>query len=430
MERTYIKDLKEKLGEHVKVNAHVEKIIKVKSVAFIIIRDISGRVQVVVDKDKFEQEIKDLRVGSSLSVVGEVTKSEKQLEIAAHELKAVSTFTDKLPIDMLGKTNTSFEKQLDWRYLQLRDEKHAFVFKIQTLLEHSFREFFIKNDFIEIHTPKIVGSASESGAEVFSIDYFGRVGYLAQSPQFYKQMAMSAGFDKVFEIAPAFRADRAKTAVHATEFTSIDVELSWIEDHLEVMKLEEELIRYGLSKVKEIYGEEIKRIFDKEIVMPDSPIPIIALDEAIKIVIEMGHSDYHSLDGDLDNEAQKLICEYTLKEYGSEFTFIDKYPFASRAFYTMKCEDDPRLSKGFDLIWRGVEITSGAKREHRYDKIKEQALEKGLKDIDFYLDFFKYGSVPHGGFAIGLARFLMIMLDLSSIKETTFIHRSINKIKP
>ena len=431
MKRVLIKELDKYIDRKVIVRGFIEKKVKLKSVMFLNVKDTSGKVQVIVDIEKFSDMLIDLKEGVSIEFVCEVVEGKNGIELIMFEIKYLGKLYGDLPIDISGKTLTSFEKELDWRYLQLRNLKYTLIFKIETTLQKAFRDFLIKKNFIEIHTPKILGSASESGAEVFELDYFGQRAYLAQSPQFFKQMAMSAGFDKVFEIAPCFRADRSKTSVHSTEFIGLDVEISWIKSHRDVMKLEEEMIKYGLKEVKKKYDKEIKDILGVDIRSIDGKIPIIELDEAIKIVTQMGHSDYKALNGDLDTQAQKLICDYTSKKYGSDFVFIEKYPYVSRPFYTMIDDKEKRLSKSFDLLWKGVEITSGSQREHRFEVLKDQIEKRGgKKEMDFYIDFFKFGSVPHGGFGLGLARFLMVMLDLETIKQATFLYRSKNRIMP
>ena len=303
------------------------------------------------------------------------------------------------------------------------------MFKVQTCLINAMREFVIKNNFIEIHTPKIIGTASESGSEVFELKYFDKKAYLAQSPQFYKQMALASGFDKVFEIAPAFRAENSNSYRHTTEFTSFDIEISYIDSFEDVMNLEEDLLISGLTAVKEQYGEEIKKLFNVDVIVPTKPFPRIKLEELYgklkdKYNFEVNFEDV----GDMNAEAEKLASKYIKEKYGHEFVFITDFSTKKRAFYHMRKNNIPQ---GYDLIWKGCEITTGAQREHCYEMLQNQALEKGLdKDIKFYLEFFKYGCPPHGGFAIGIDRLTMLLLETNSLKETMFIFRGPNRIEP
>jgi len=294
------------------------------------------------------------------------------------------------------------------------------------------REFWIREGFIEIHSPKFMGSASESGAELFTVQYFDRNAYLAQSPQFYKQMAMAAGFDKVFEIGPVFRANPSMTSRHDTEFTSVDVEISWINSHEDVMSFEERWIRYVLEAVKAQYGGAIKETFGVEIVIPELPFPRVPMTEAYQIVTASGHTIDRGTKGDLDPEGERRLYAHFQKECGHEFVFVTDYPISVRPFYHMRHDHNPALTKSFDLLWKGLEQTTGAQREHRYDRLIAQAQEKGLntEPIHHYLDCFRFGMPPHGGFGFGLTRMLMNMLGLKNVREATYLYRGMNRLAP
>ena len=272
-----------------------------------------------------------------------------------------------------------------------------------------------------------MGAPSESGAELFSLDHFGQKAFLAQSPQFYKQMAMSAGFEKIFEINPVFRANPSHTSRHDTEFTMIDMEISFIDSHDDVMKTEEDWIHYFIGRIKDEFGDKIKEVFEQEVVVPIVPFPRIPMEEAQSLVRNKGYKG--PLD-DLDADGEKLIFEIVKEKYNHEFVFITDYPYSARPFYHMKKENG--LTKSFDLIWKGVEVTTGAQREHRHDILKEQAIEKNIKLdlIQDYLSFFKYGCPPHGGFAISPTRFLMLMLGLKNVREVTFLPRDTDRLTP
>ena len=301
--------------------------------------------------------------------------------------------------------------------------------QIESTMIQAMREYLYEQDFTEIHTPKLIGAASESGSEVFEVKYFDRKAYLAQSPQFYKQMAMSAGMSKIFEVAPAFRAENSNTNRHATEFTSFDLEFSYIDSYEDVMDLEEDLLIAGLTKVKEKYGDKIKELFDKEVIIPSKPFPRIKLQDLYKELHEKYNFDIPTEDiGDMNAEAEKLTYKLAQEKYNSEFMFVVGYAATKRPFYHMR--DENGVLQGYDLIWRGTEITSGAQREHRYEELVKNAKEKGLgEDVKFYLQFFKYGCPPHGGFAIGVDRLTMLLLGLT-IKNTQFVFRGPNRLEP
>jgi aspartyl-tRNA synthetase len=336
-----------------------------------------------------------------------------------------------IPIDPDGPVEPNSEVRLNWRFLDLRRPEIALIFQVQTALEHAMREYWIKEGFLEIHSPKLMGSPSEGGAEVFPFEYFGRTAYLAQSPQFYKQMAMAAGFDRVFEIGPVFRADPSFTARHATEFTGLDMEMSWIDSHEDVMAFEERWLVYSLEQVKQEYGDSIRETFGIEVSVPAVPFPRVSMQEAREIIAGKGHVIPLER-GDLDPPGERLIAEYAMERFGHEFVFVTDYPVDVRPFYHMRYVDTPHVTKSFDLLWRGIEVTTGAQREHRYDVLVAQAREKGLslEPIQFYLDFFKYGCPPHGGFGAGLARMLMVLLNQSNIREVTFLFRGPTRLHP
>ncbi|HET6947337.1 MAG TPA: aspartate--tRNA(Asn) ligase, partial [bacterium] len=354
------------------------------------------------------------------------------VEIQIRSLRVEATAEPLLPLDPSGPTDPNPEVQANWRYLDLRRPKNLLIFKVQTAAEQAMREFWIREGFLEIHSPKLMGSPSEGGAELFSLEYFGRPAYLAQSPQFYKQMAMAAGFDRVFEIGPVFRADPSFTTRHSTEFTGLDMEMSWVNSHEDVMVSEERWLRYVLDQVSAQFGGAVRDMFRTEIMVPEVPFPRIPMAQAQEIVRRRGHVPSAERKGDLDPTGERLVGEYAAEEFGHEFVFVTDYPAEVRAFYHMRHEADPTTTKSFDLLWKGVEVTTGAQREHRYDVLARQARERGLslEPMQFYLDFFRFGCPPHGGFGAGLARMLMVLLGLPNLREATFLFRGPTRLSP
>ena len=431
-----INELKDN-NSKVTVNGFVDKIRNLQYVQFVILRDTTGKVQITIEKNEENKElveiIDNLKEESTIKVTGTLMLNEKiklnGMEIIPDEIEVTSTCTEDLPINYKDPNSSNIDTRLNYRFLDLRNEKNLLMFKVQTCFVNAMRDYVVKNNFIEIHTPKLIGAASESGSEVFELKYFDRKAYLAQSPQFYKQMALASGFERVFEIAPAFRAENSNSYRHATEFTSFDIEFSYINSYEDVMNFEEDLLIAGLSKVKEQYGEEIKKIFNVDINVPTKPFPRVKLEDLYKELEEKYnfHMDFEDV-GDMNNESEKLASQLIKEKYGHEFVFITDFSANKRAFYHMRKDGVPQ---GYDLIWKGCEITTGAQREHRYDILKKQAEEKGLgEDIKFYMDFFKYGCPPHGGFALGIDRLTMLMLETGSLKETMFIFRGPNRIEP
>ena len=419
----------------VTIGGWVETLRDQKRIQFIIIRDESGSVQVTyprpADEDDLADLVSSLSSGSFVEVSGNLKHDERVklggIEILLTDLKIVTRANPDSPI----AEDTSIDKRLDWRFLDLRRPELNLMMRVQTTIEQAWRELWLENDFIEIHSPKLMGSPSESHAELFKLEYFETHAYLAKSPQFYKQMAMTAGLGKVFEIGPVFRADPSFTSRHATEFVSVDMEMSFIDSHEDVMQFQERLLVKAIQAVKDKHGEEIEKLYGFEVKVPALPFPRIPLADAHAIVEARGYKVPRA-DGDLDPEGERQIAAHVAEAFDHEFVFLTDYPKNIRPFYHMRHEDNPALTKSYDLIWKGTEITTGAQREHRIDILEQQVLDKGLEleGLNFYLDFFRYGAPAHGGFGMGLTRVVMLLLDLPNIREASFLFRGPNRLQP
>jgi len=437
MERVHISEIKKYVGQQVKIAGFVQIIRDQGSIKFLIIRDISGIIQVVITKASAEAmaTAESLSLESVVEIIG-LAKEEKQapdgIEIAAENISVLSLASPELPIPVneKGQEETDIQKRLDWRWLDLRKPEKSLIFKVWTLMEQSFREYWTQNGYIEIHSPKFMSTPSESGAELFEVKYFDRKAYLAQSPQFYKQMAIAAGFEQVFEIGPVFRANQSFTSRHDTEFTGYDSEISFIESHQEVMQEESKIIQYILKRIKERYGKEILALYGRDLIVPAIPFPQVTMEQAKEILKKLGIPS--EKDGDLSPEEERKLSEYIMEKEGHEFVFVTEYPIEVRPFYHMRLKENPKLTKSFDLLWNGLEITTGAQREHRYDILVTQAEEKGLRlePIQFYLNFFKYGCPPHGGFGLGPSRMLMKMFNVGNVREVTYLYRGVKRLEP
>ena len=430
MERTYIKDLHEHVGQSVKVCGFVQTVRKQGGIMFLILRDVTGTIQTVVlkaDTEVFEEAGK-LSLESVVEIEGNV-KEEKQapggFEMKADKIIVLSHAEPELPIPIVeekGGEDTDVTKRLDWRCIDLRKEKNLKIFKVWTELEKGFRKYFDENRYLQIYTPSFMGTASETGADVFVVKYFEKQAYLAQSPQFYKQMAMASGFEKVFIMGPVFRAEPSFTSRHMTEFTGWDFEISYINSHDDVMAEEERLLAAGFKQLKEKLGLDIE--------VPLFPFPKMTMEEAKKKLKDAGVKSGKKWD--LTGEDEIALCEIVKKETGHDFVWVTDWPIESRPFYHMRYEDKPSLTKSFDLLYRGVEVTTGAQREHRYEILKKQAVEKGMnpKVLEDYLNFFRYGCPPHGGVGMGPGRLIMKILNLPSVKEATFLPRDVKRLRP
>lgn len=441
MERTTIAQVPARIGQPVRIQGFVHVVRDQKAIQFLVVRDRTGQVQVVVERKPENAALNALVTSltreSAVTVTGIAVANPRVrlggVEIHCTDLVVESLAEPELPIDIWGRTETVLAKRLDWRFLDLRQPRYQLLFDVQTTIEHAMRSFWIAEGFCEIHSPKIMGSPSESGAELFSLDYFGQTAYLAQSPQFYKQMAIAAGLERVFEIGPVFRADPSQTTRHAAEFTSVDMEISWIDSHHDVMEMEERWLQHVLAAVRAAHGDAIAEQYGVSVVVPTLPFPRLTMAEAQAILRREGYTPPpDSRPGDLDPGGERVVAEAVRREHGHAFVFITDYPVSVRPFYHMRHPDDPTLTRSFDLLWKGVETTTGAQREHRHDVLQAQALEKGLslEPLRFYLDFFRYGCPPHGGLGFGLGRMLMLLLEQPSLREVTFLHRGLNRLTP
>ena len=432
--RVPVSDLREHVGRTVSVCGWVNTLRLQRKMQFVIVRDSTGMVQVTHKRDDgpLEAQLEALTSESAVRITGRVVDAAQVklggLEIVPEAVEVLNPAATPLPID----EHTGLEQRMDWRFLDVRRRPATqLMFAVQTTLEQGMREYAYTQGATEMHTPKLMGTASESGAEVFKLGYFGRNAYLAQSPQFFKQMAIAAGVDKVFEIGPVFRAEPSFTSRHSTEFTGVDVELAWIDGVEDVMAFEEQMLAHAIAKVADAHGEAIAEHFGVEVAVPTTPFPRITMAEAHEI-LRKGGWDPAGVKEDLDPEGERGISAHIKEATGHEFVFITHYPVGIRPFYHMRPADDTSVTLSFDLLWRGLEVTTGAQREHRYDVLLKQAAEKGMstEPVQDYLNAFRYGCPPHGGLGMGLGRVLMVMLGLDSIREATFLFRGPNRLTP
>ncbi|ERK29451.1 aspartate--tRNA(Asn) ligase [Clostridium intestinale] len=429
MKRTYVCDVKETTEERVLVKGWVHKIHDLGKITFLHLRDKTGIIQLVVDKD----EIKDLRLEMSVEAIGDKVENEKApggVELISKGISVIGkAFYDKLPFEVNSyKQKASLEKQLDYRSLSLRSPKTRAVFKIQEEIGDAFRTYLKDLRFSEIHTPKIISSSTEGGSEMFTVNYFNKRAFLSQSPQFYKQMMVGAGFERVFEVGHAYRAELHGTWRHLSEYVSLDVEMGFIEDEYEVMDLEEGFLNYLFKTLKEKCPKELQMY---GIELPDKlEIPRMPLAKAQEILLEKFNKK--SPVGNIDAEGEVILSKYIKETYDCDFVFLTEYPVSKRPMYAMPDSKRPELTKSFDLIYKGLEITTGGQRIHDYDMLAANIRKFGLnpEDFGFYLDSFKYGMPPHGGFAIGLERLTLKILDLENIREATLLPRDLKRLEP
>ena len=429
MKRTMINKLNDYINKEVKIEGWVHRIRCLKTITFLILRDRTGLVQCVIDNNRIESDA--IKLESVVSIIGNVKESNNKLnkfEIEINNLEISNNCKNELPIEInKEELNINLDTMLNNRILSLRHEKINAIFKVQNLVVSGFREYLSKEGFTEIFTPKLVAEGAEGGTEIFEVKYFENKAYLAQSPQFYKQMVVAAGFESVFEVGHVYRAEQHSTNRHLNEYVSMDLELGFITNEEDIMDLEENLLKFIIDKV-ENEAQKYLQLLNVEFPKIKDTIPRMKFSEALDILSkEYNKTD---LEGDLDPEAEKLICKYAKEKLGSDFIFLTHYPRTKRPMYTMPCGE--KETHSFDLLFRGIEITTGGQRIHDYEMLINNIKYKGLcpENYESYTEIFKYGVPKHGGLAIGLERIVSKILGLENVREATLITRDRTRLIP
>ena len=420
------------VGKTVKMNGAVHNIRDMGEFAFIILRKEEGLVQCVYEEGKTEFDLKDLKEESAVEVTGVIALEERApqgFELRLTGIRVLSEPAETMPIAInKWKMNTSLETRLSLRPVSLRNVRERAKFKIQEGIVRGFREFLSSQGFTEVHTPKIVSRGAEGGANVFKLNYFNKKAELGQSPQFYKQMMVGV-FDRVFEVAPVFRAEKHNTTRHLNEYIGLDFEMGYIGSFEDVMAMETGFLKYTMELLKSEYKKELDML---GIDLPSiSQIPQVRFDEAKQLVSEKYNRKIRN-PFDLEPEEEVLIGRYFKEEYDSDFVFVTHYPSKKRPFYAMDDPADARFTLSFDLLYKGLEITTGGQRIHDYQMILEKIEKRGMdpEDIKDYLMIFKYGMPPHGGLGIGLERLTMRLLDEQNVRETSLFPRDVTRLEP
>lgn len=419
-------------GRTVRVNGAVHTIRNMGEVAFVVLRKAEGLVQCVYEEGVTNFDIRNLREESAVEVTGTVKLEERApegFEIRLREITVLSTPAAPMPIAVSKwKLNTSLETKLALRPVSLRNVRERAKFKIQEGIVRGFRDYLSSQGFTEIHTPKIVARGAEGGSNVFKLNYFNKKAELGQSPQFYKQ-TMVGVYDRVFEAAPVFRAEKHNTTRHLNEYTSLDFEMGYIDGFEDVMAMETGMLQYVMDLLAREYKKELRLL---DVTLPDvSRIPAVRFDRAKELVAEKYQRRIRN-PYDLEPEEELLIGRYFKEEYGSDFVFVTHYPSRKRPFYAMDDPADPKFTLSFDLLFKGLEVTTGGQRIHDYHTIIQKMEKRGMDpaDIASYLMIFKYGMPPHGGLGIGLERLTMRLLDEQNVRETTLFPRDVSRLEP
>lgn len=424
--------LKKHIGEVVQIHGSIYKIRVMKDFAFVLLRTATQILQCVYTKENARFALEELVEESCVIVTAKVVAEERSrtgFDLFLEQVEILSVPKEESPIVINNKlVDTSLENLLNYRPITLRNEKERAIFRLQAGITLGMREFFKERGFIEIHTPKIVYAGAEGGANIFKLDYFGREAYLAQSPQFYKQMMVGV-HEKVFEIAPVFRAEKHDTSRHLNEYTSVDLEMGYIESFEDIMQVEAAMLKHVLAYLKANYDEEIALL--KAQIPEITEIPAIKFIEAKELVAAEYGREIRDFE-DFEPEEEKLLCECIKKKTGSEFVFVTHYPSKKRPFYAMECPENREETLSFDLLFRGLEITTGGQRIHDYDMQVEKMEARGMtvEAFESYLMMHKHGMPPHGGLGLGLERFTAKLLSFENVRLATLFPRDINRLIP
>ena len=430
-------DIKEVLegeyeGKEIRMNGAVHTIRHMGEVAFVILRKSRGLVQCVYEAGGTDFDIRDLKEESAVEVMGVVKAEERApqgFEIRLKEIRVLSQPAEPLPLAVSKwKLNTSLETKLSLRPISLRNVRERAKFKIQEGIVRGFRDYLLSRDFTEIRTPKIVARGAEGGSNVFKLEYFNKKAELGQSPQFYKQ-TMVGVYDRVFEAAPVFRAEKHNTTRHLNEYTSLDFEMGYIDSFRDVMDMETGMLQYVMRLLEQEYKKELDML---GVTLPEvGRIPAVRFDQAKELVSRKYDRKIRN-PYDLEPEEELLIGRYFKEEYGSDFVFVTHYPSKKRPFYAMDDPEDPKFTLSFDLMFRGLEVTTGGQRIHDYREITDKMEKRGMdpEDIASYLMIFKYGVPPHGGLGIGLERLTMRLLDEQNVREASLFPRDVTRLEP
>jgi nondiscriminating aspartyl-tRNA synthetase len=432
MMRTLACEVPHKLNETVWLQGWIHNLRAIGKLCFMVLRDRSGTTQTVLyNRLDLASQLQEECVVELTGHVKPDNRAPNGCEVQIENLQIIRTPVDALPIQInrpREALSVRIETMLEHRVLSLRHPEIGAIFKVQSELVHGFRDFLRGENFTEIHTPKIVASGTEGGTELFPLQYFERSAFLAQSPQFYKQMLVGAGFERVFEVGPVYRAEQHNTTRHLNEYISLDVEMGFIESEHDLMALESRMLKSIFENLEKRCTRELEMYGVKVPSVPEK-VPQVTLAQAFEILKNKFNKEF---EGDLDPESERLLCRYAQEELGSELIFVTHYPRKKRPMYAMPDEANAELTKSFDLLYKGLEITTGGQRIHQYEKLIESIRGRGLDPnaFEFYLEVFKYGMPPHGGFAVGAERLTMQLLGLANVREACFFPRDRTRLTP
>ena len=435
-EKYSTKELKKLVGKRVVVKGWCHDVRDLGGIVFLLLRDRDGVVQVTLPKDKVDkglvEKCKTLHQEDVIAVEGRVLRSRRTrlgVEIFPTSIEILSRAETPLPLDPRWITKANLDTRLEWRVLDLRRHETQAIFKVQAKIVEGFEEYLRKNGYLQVFTPCLIGGVSEGGADVFPIVYFEKQAFLRQDPQLHRELLIAAGFEKIFDLGPSWRAEPSHTTRHLCEHRGCAVEQAFIKDETDTMRVQEELVVYAMKKVRRECREELE-LLGKEIKIPKKPFPELRFPRVYEILEEFGKKI--SYGEDYDRESEVLLAKYVKEKHGSDFFFVNRFPFKVKPFYVMRVDEEPTWARSVDLLFKGVELSSGGQREHRYEKIVQQLKEKGMnvEAMRWFIDHFKYGVPPLGGFNLGVERFTMQLLDIKNIREAVLFPRTPERFLP
>ncbi len=435
MKRAYPYTDGAKPGKEVKIPGWVAQKRDLGGLKFFLLRDREGVVQVTLKKGDVKPVLMErfdrLNREDYVLVSGKVRKSDKApggREIIPSGIEIINVSQTPLPVDIGEKIESGLDTRLDWRAIDLRNQKNLSIFKVQAKLVQGMQEFLRDNGFLQVFTPCFMGAPSESGSEVFAVPYFNKEVFLRQDPQLHRQLIIASGFDRIYDIGPSWRAENSNTVRHMCEHRGCAPEMT-LKDERDTMKVEEEMVAHAFKLVKRDCAEDLN-VLGVDLKVPKTPFPVLEFPKIYDILKKMGSKTKRG--EDLAREDEKLLQDYVDKKHKSDFFFVNRFPFVHKPFYVMRVDDEPEYARSVDLIYRGVELSSGGQREHRYDKIMEQVKIKKMspESVEWFTKFFRYGAPPHGGFCIGIERLTMQMLGIQNVREATLFPRDPDRILP
>jgi len=423
-------------SEETVITGWVSTVRDLGNIKFLILRSGEGLTQVIFKRGVVAEQLMTLVETLSLEDVVAVRgraishpNAPRGIEVRPSDIWVLSKAETPLPMDVSGKITSTLDTRLDWRVLDLRRPENAAVFRIQAKIVEGMEDYLREQGYLQVFTPCLMGAPSESGAEAFPVLYFNKTAFLRQDPQLHRQLLMAAGFEKIFDLGPNWRAEPSHTPRHLCEHHACAVEFAFMEDESDMIRVEEALVVATLQRVKEACADELE-LLHAAIRIPPRPFPELRFPQIYEILEELGKPIGYG--EDYDRESEMLLWKYVREKYGTDFFFVNRFPFKVKPFYVMRVDDDPRWARSVDLLYKGLELSSGGQREHRYDRIIQQLQEKEMtvESMEWFTKFFKYGVPPHGGFCLGIERLVMQLLNVGNIREVTLFPRTPERMLP